>query len=331
MTFLTPLGALVAATAVVVLAVWAIGRRRVGVVRRSLGLAPPAGKHDLRVAALIAALATLGLAAAQPALTHESRVRARSDAEALFVVDTSRSMQASTKPTSPTRLGRALAAAVRLRGSIADVPSGIATLTDRVLPDLLPVPDTGSFDAVAARAVAIESPPPRETSVRATTFAALGGIASGNYFAPGTTRRLVVLLTDGESAPIDPGAIARALAPSRGYRFIAVRFWQEREAVYDADGKAERAYRPDPTGGTLLDGLASAVGGRAFDESGLGAARAYLSRVAGSGPSTVTRGVTVSRQPLAPYLAAASLLLLAVSLVPPSSRRIAAVIESEAR
>lgn len=331
MTFLTPLGALVALAAILVLAAWATGRRRVRVVRRSLGLAPPAGRRSLRAAGMIGALSALGLAAAQPALTHESHVRTRSDAEALFVVDTSRSMQASTTATSPTRLDRALAAAVRLRASIADVPSGIATLTDRVLPDLLPVPDTKSFDAVAERAVAIESPPPRETAVRATTFAALDDIASGNYFAPGTTRRLVVLLTDGESAPIDPGAIARALPPSRGYRFLAVRFWRDGEAVYDADGKVERAYRPDPLGGAVLDGLASAAGGRTFEENGIGAAQGYLRRAAGSGPTTVARGVTVSRQPFAPYLAGLGLLLLAISLLPPPSRRITRAVRSVAR
>jgi hypothetical protein len=331
MTFLTPLGALTALAALPAAAAWLAGRRRVRAVRRSLGLVAPAGARPLRAAAALAALAALGLAAAQPALTHESHVRTRSDAEALFVVDTSRSMEASSTPTSPTRLSRALAAAVRLRASIADVPSGIATLTDRVLPDLLPVPDVESFDAVAERAVAIESPPPRETAVRATTFAALDDIASGNYFAPGTTRRLVVLLTDGESTPIDPGAIARALPASRGYRLLAVRLWHGGEKVYDGDGKVEAAYRPDPLGRVVLDGVVSAAGGRAFEESRIGAAQAYLRDSAGSGPTTVARGATVSRQPLAPYLAGLALLALAVSLLPRPPRRTAGVIESVAR
>ena len=33
--------------------------------------------------------------------------------------------------------------------------------------------------------------------------AALADIASGNYFEPAATRRIVVLLTDGESNPVD--------------------------------------------------------------------------------------------------------------------------------
>src|SRR5262249_28734496 len=154
-------------------------------------------------------------AAAQPALTHESHARVRTDAEALFVIDTSRSMAASRTPTSPTRLDRAVAAAVRLRAAIPDVPSGVATVTDRVLPDLLPVPDVAGFDSVVEHAVAIESPPPRETAPRATSFGALVELASGNFFEPSAKRRLVVLLTDGESNATDPGAIAETLSPAR--------------------------------------------------------------------------------------------------------------------
>jgi hypothetical protein len=169
----------------------------------------------LRPVAIAVALVMLGVAAAQPASTHASRLRVRTGVEALFVFDTSRSMAASASPRSPTRLARAVATAERLRATIGDVPTGIATLTDRVLPDLLPVAGTESFDAVAAHAVAIESPPPQASAVRATSFAALADIAAGNYFEPTAKRRLVVLLTDGESSPTDAGRLATALAGAR--------------------------------------------------------------------------------------------------------------------
>ncbi|MDX6471083.1 MAG: hypothetical protein QOF75_2886 [Gaiellaceae bacterium] len=316
MTFLTPLGGLAALAVLLPLAAWAMGRRRTDVVRRALRLPAPAGRLDVRTLAGAIGVVALGLAAAQPALTHDTRLRERTGTQALFVFDTSRSMAASATSASPTRLDRAVAAATRLRGAISDVPSGIATLTDRVLPDLDPVSDVASFDAVAERAVAIESPPPAATAVRATTFSALRDIAAGNYFDPKATRRLVVVLTDGESGPVDGAALARALPPARGYRFVAVRFWQSNEAVYDSNGKPETAYRPDPLGRVVLDGVAAALGGRAFDERQLAAASSYLRSAEGNGPTTAAPAAAPTRTPLAPYLAGLALLLVAVALVP---------------
>ncbi|MGH2935756.1 MAG: hypothetical protein ACRDL2_14760, partial [Gaiellaceae bacterium] len=272
--------------------------------------------HVPRTLAAAAAFVALGAAAAQPTLVHSARVRERSGVEALFVMDTSRSMAASTTAGSPTRLDRAVGAAVRMRAAIADVPAGVATLTDRVLPDLLPVPDTASFDAVAERAVAIESPPPSATEIHATSYAALDEVASGNYFDPRARRRLVVLLTDGESNPVDPGQLAQALPPAEGYRFLAVQFWRSNETVYGANGKPETAYRPDPLGRVVLQSLANATGGRAYTESRLGAAISDLREAAGSGPTKPSRTITESRRSLAPYLAALALVLLALSLVP---------------
>jgi hypothetical protein len=178
------------------------------------------------------------------------------------------------------------------------------------------VPDTAGFDAVARRAVAIESPPPRDQSVRATTYAALADVASGNYFAPAASRRAVVLLTDGESNPVDAGRLAAALDPAKGYRLVAVRLWAADESVFGATGKPENAYRPDPSGLAVLDGLAAALGGRAFDEGRLAAATASLRSLAGNGPTAAARGVSRSRTPLAPYLVGAALLLLLLTVLP---------------
>ena len=49
------------------------------------------------------------------------------------------------------------------------------------------------------------------------------------------------------------------------------------ESVYGRNGKAEPAYRPDSQGKSILNGVAGALGGRAFDESQLGAADVTLS------------------------------------------------------
>lgn len=317
MTLLTAFCAFTVLAALVPIAGWVAGRRRADSVRRVLGLAAPTGRRRaLRILATAGAIAALGLAAAQPALTHNARVHERTGVEALFVFDTSRSMAASATPKSPTRLDRAVAAAVRLRAAISDVPSGVATLTDRVLPDLGPVADTAGFDAVAERGVAIESPPPADTSVRATTYTALGDIAAGNYFGAKTTRRIVILLTDGESNPVDTGELQQTLPSSRGYRFVAVRFWSGGESVYDENGRRETAYRPDPLGRVVLHDTAAALGGRAFVESEVGAAASYLQRAAGSGATTPVATAQPSRTPLAPYLAAVALALLVAAVVP---------------
>jgi hypothetical protein len=326
MTFLTPLGALAALALLLPLGAALHGRTRVAAAARRLGL-DPTRRWSLgpRSAAVVAAVALLGLAAAQPAVTDVSLVRERTDVAALFVLDTSRSMAASLTPTSPTRLARAITAAVQLRAAIPEVPAGVATFTDRVLPDLLPVVDVAGFDAVVRRAVAIEDPPPSTQAVRATSYAALDDIATGNYFEPGVTRRVIVLLTDGESNPFDPSALASQLGVRQGYRFLTIRFWNQSEAVFDANGRPEPAYRPDPTGRVLLAELAGALGGRSFEESETGAAASYLRDVVGSGRTGRARRV-FGQEALAPYVAGFALVLLLLAAVPPGlvRRRLAA-------
>lgn len=312
MTFLTPLGGLVALAALLPIAAALRARARTEAVRRRLGLPAPTARTLLRPLLAAAAVALLGLAAAQPALTSTSRPRSRTDAQAVFVLDISRSMAASSSPAAATRLDRAARAAVKLRQAIADVPSGVLTLTDRVLPDLLPVADVAGFDDVALHAVQIESPPPQQTAARATGYSALSQISSGNVFAPSAARRIVVLLTDGESEPVQTSDVARALS---GDRFLAVRFWNANESVYDVDGTPEAAYRPDPSGRATLHDLAAALGGRSFDESNLRSAAGYLRSLAGGGP-TAQAGATSRRQrPLAPYVVLAALAAVVAHLV----------------
>jgi hypothetical protein len=317
MTLLTPMGGLAALAALVPLAAALLGRGRAAAVRQALRLPPPEHRAGLlRPSLATAGVALLGLAAAQPALIRTSSPRIRSDVQAVFVLDTSRSMAASSSPTSATRLDRAISAAVRLRDTIPGIEAGLLTLTDRVLPDLLPVSDPNGFAGVAERAVRIESPPPRSASVRATRYGALAEIASGNVFTPAASRRLVVLLTDGESNPVQASALARALPASRGYRFLAVRFWRAGESVYDSDGVREPAYRPDASGRDLLRTLAATLGGRSFDEGQTGAAASYLRGLAGSGPTSRAAGTERSRIALAPYVALLGLLVLLAALAP---------------
>jgi hypothetical protein len=312
LVFLTPLAALVAVAVVLPVAAFVLAERRVATVRRLLTLQPPRGGADVRVLVSLAAVVLLlALAAAQPALSNTQTQRVRTDAEVLFVLDISQSMAAATSRRGATRLERASSAAIRLRASLASVPCGVATLTDRVLPNLLPVADVPAFDATVRQTVIINQPPPRELNVRATTFAALAAVPTSSYFSSSATHRAIVLLTDGESSFFDPAAVGRALADIPRTDFLAVQFWRSSESIYKASGKPDPNYRPDPSSKIQLASLATATNGRVFTENNVGAAAAALRTMLGHGPSR-SLGHAHTTHPLAPYAALLALLPLAL-------------------
>jgi hypothetical protein len=193
-----------------------------------------------------------------------------------------------------------------LRRAIPDVAAGVATLTDRVLPDLLPVPDERAFAGVVDRAVAIEGPPPRAASVRATDFGALAPVPHAGFFAPGTTRRIVVLVTDGESLPVPETDLARAFGGDT--KLVVVQTWRGDEGVFDESGRRELNYTPDPSAHAALEALVSAVGGTLAREADLAAARRALRSFGAHGAERRIAGVRAGRTPLAPYLLVAALL-----------------------
>ncbi len=322
LTFLSPRAALVGVPGLVAVLAALYGRRRADAVRRTLRLPrPDPSRGRLRVVLVALVVGLLALTAAQPELTHEHHVRVRHDTQALFVLDVSRSMAASTSPTSPTRLDRAVDAAVKLRASIPGVSAGVATLTDRVLPDLFPVDDRTGFERVVRRGVSIESPPPQTSAPRATSYDALQEIPGAGYFDPHARSRVVVVLTDGETAPVQTGDIASAFATTPGYRLLFVRLGHANERVFDADGRPESSYRPDPTAGATLDSLASALDARAYSEARLGDARSELQRLVGKGPTTESAGTVRTQTPLAPYPAALALLAAIGLIALPSGLR----------
>jgi hypothetical protein len=310
LVFLTPTAALVALAVLLPLAAFIVAERRVADVRRLLTLQPPRGGVDVAAIALpVAAVLLLALAAAQPAFSNTRAQHVRTDAEALFVVDISGSMAASPSSGGSRRLDRASSAALRLRASLPSVPAGVATLTDRVLPNLLPVPDAAAFDATVRQTVAINQPPPRELNVRATNFVALSSIPTSGYFQRSATHRAIVLLTDGESDFYDPAAVGRALDGTPRTAFLAVRFWRSGESIYEASGKPDPNYRPDPESKTQLASLAAAAHGRVFAEEDLGGAASALRAMLGDGP-TRSVGRTQTTHALAPYVALVALIPL---------------------
>jgi hypothetical protein len=311
-TLLSPTGLFVALAALLPLAAFALAVWKVEVVRTALRLEPPPTGRRFRAAALAAVSVLLGVAAAQPALRTTEEREFRTDAEALVIVDVSRSMLAAPAPTAATRLARAKDAALQIREALGPVPTGVATLTDRVLPLLFPTADRSAFEQTVQRVLAPESPPPREVSVTATTLGALGEAARGNLFPPSAQRRLFVVLTDGESRPFAETTVARAL-DSSGVGLVLVHVWRADERVYRPAGGPERAYRSDPDSRAVLTQLAATAGGEAFSEDDVGGAERAAARTLGDGP-TKSQGSEERVTPLAPYVALAALVPLAVAL-----------------
>jgi hypothetical protein len=315
LVLLTPQGALVAVGVLVPLLALVFVRRRARRTRKTLGLVEPrAAGIVLAVVSLLAAAAFVGLAAAQPVVEQTTEVQMRTDAEAYVVLDVSRSMLARSGKDGATRFERAKAAAVALRSTLPEIPFGIVSLTDRTLPHLFPSIDQDVFDATIDRSLGIERPPPRSSfAALATSLEALATIRTHHYFARSTRKRLLVVLTDGESQPVAGARLGALFRRPPAIDVVFVHFWDADERVYTA-GAPEPQYRPDRSARVVLDGLAKLLSGNVYAESEAGTAAAQKARdLLGSGP-TVVRGEQNGEIALAPFLAGAALAPLALLL-----------------
>jgi VWA domain-containing protein len=306
--FASPLGALIALAALLPLVAFVAVRSRARGVRRALRLPEPTGRsRHVPLLGLGAAAVLLGLAATQPVLQRNESRLVRSDAEAWVVLDTTRSMLAQRNPDSPTRLERAKAAAQEVRDTLPNVPVGIASLTDRVLPHLFPSPDEEVFRATLERSLGIERPPPRSGLLaQVTRIDSVGAFSTLNFFRPEARRRVIVVLTDGESLPFSATRTARRLSRPPPIGTVLVHVWDSSERVYTR-GVPEPQYRPDSTSRSALDELARATGGRVYTEDEAGSAAAKARQLIGRGP-TVDQGERRVRYALSAYLAAAAFL-----------------------
>jgi hypothetical protein len=311
-TFLTPGAGLVALAVILPLVAFVRTERRVERVRSLLRLAAPTRSPRLTVGALLAVAVLVGIAAAQPVLEDWDERPERVDAQVFFAFDTSRSMLASRGPNQPTRFVRATAAAKRIRDELRDVPVGVATMTDRVLPHLFPSSNRVSFDTVLQHAIAVDKPPSDQADNRlATDLATTKYFASGNFFRA-ARRRVLVVLTDSESKRFKSGELTREFSRG-GITIYLIRFWEAAERVYGPDG-VEAAYRPDAGSAELAESYARAVKGEAFDERELSDAIEAMRSKLGS-ESTVTNVKTVDIQPLGPFVLMAAVLPLGFLLV----------------
>src|SRR5918999_974158 len=306
LVFLSPRGALVAVAVLLPLLALVLVRRRAGRARRTLGLLPPRrALLGVVVGAMLLAAACVGLAAAQPVVEQTTQVRMRTDAEAYVVLDVSRSMLARRGAGGTTRFARAKATAVALRSTLPQIPFGVVSLTDRTLPHLFPGIDQDVFDATIDRSLGIERPPPRSSFASlATSLEALTSIRTHRYFARTTRKRLLVVLTDGESQPVAGARLGSLLRRPPAIDVIFIHFWHAEERVYTA-GAPEPQYRPDRSARVVLDGLARVLAGHVYAEDEAGAAAQKARDLLGSGP-TVVRGEQSGEIALAPYLAGAA-------------------------
>jgi hypothetical protein len=88
---------------------------------------------------------------------------------------------------------------MRFRAAFPDVPVGIASFTDRVLPHLFPSPDDDVFTATLNRSLGIDRPPPHGSFVSdGDPACALESIVSRRFFTPTARKRLIFVITDGE-------------------------------------------------------------------------------------------------------------------------------------
>jgi hypothetical protein len=311
LTLLTPLGALVALLGLLPFAALWLNERRARRIRSVLRVeAPPRASRAPTLVSLVVLPALLGLALAQPVLERTRGARARTDAQAFYVFDTSVSMAASAGPRAPTRLDRAIAEATRLHFALQEVPSGVATMTDRVLPNVFPTTDGQEFAAALADTVGIDAPPPKGLSDKATTFAALDTFAGTNFFSPGIAHRLVILFTDGETVPYFPGDLRQALRTPPHTSFLVVHVWRAGERIY-LHGKPDPAYREDPRSGHAVSSLASLLGGRSVGEGKVAAAARDARQLLGPGRLAHV-GVGLHVTALAPWLVLVSLVPLLV-------------------
>jgi hypothetical protein len=264
-SFLTPVDAVFALAAAAPLAALVASERRSERIRSALRLRGPGRRAFAPVAgALFLLPALVAVAAAQPVVVRQQLVRERGDAQAVIVIDTSESMTATSGPRQPTRIARAKRLALRLEAALGDVPVGLATMTDRVLPDLMPTTDPALFERTLVQSVGIDRPPPTQAyrRNRATNLQALVPVISSHFFSDTVKRRLLVVFTDGEASR---DLELYGLGIGRTTRPVFVHVWAPGERIYRR-GRADPFYVSDPTSASLLRRAADLGGGAVVAE-----------------------------------------------------------------
>src|SRR5439155_14465508 len=182
-----------------------------------------------------------------------------------FVFDVSRSMGARTAD-SPTRFDQARRDAKELRARLGNLPVGVASLTDRVLPHLFPSVSVNAFNATLDESLAIDRPTMSLAygDSLGTKIRALADLVNGNYFEAAAKKRVAIVFTDGETLK-ERLAILPARFKDGNLRVFFFRYWSPDQRVYNAAGQIDPAYLPDRCTPPILDGLAQLISSTVFE------------------------------------------------------------------
>jgi hypothetical protein len=190
-------------------------------------------------------------------------------------------MLAGPSADASTRFEGARAAALAIRAGLPEVPAGIAQFTDWTVPHLFPTVDASTFRHVMERSVYVDSLGSRERDVVATNLDALSAVAGNSYFSPEARKRLLIVLSDGESPP----AAQLARLRNAGIRTAFVHVWGSDDAIWRPNG-AEPQYRPDPSSRQVLSQAAELVDGAVFEEGDAEEVTRWARAGVGDGPTT---------------------------------------------
>lgn len=312
LTFLSPEAALVGLAVAVPVFALMLAESRARIARAVLRLPAPLARGWPYVAAIAVFAVCVAIGAAQPVLERERTRAVRSDAEAFFAFDTTRSMKASSSADSETRFERARRLGKEMRAALPELRVGVVSVTDRVLAHLFPTANHRSFVLTVDKALGVERPASAlRGAALSSRLEAFTGLPKERFFAPNSRYRLLVVFTDAESQPFSRAFLADSFRNSR-IETIVIRVGSNRERVYE-DGAPDPLYVPQEGAAEAAEGFAEATGGAAFEEDELGAAIEAARKSAGEGgPQAESKEIEPT--PLASYAFAAAFLPLAFLL-----------------
>ena len=263
--------------------------------------------------ALMLLPALVAVAAAQPVVIRKEALTQRLDAQVFLVFDTSLSMSARSGSQSPTRLERSEREAEALAPRLGDIPVGVATLTDRILPNLMPTTNVGLVTRTIHQSLRIDQPPPSiRYHGRASTLQALIPVGSDGLFSPGVKHPILVIFTDGEERPAPPHVGYSWIADQVTIPPLFVHVWAPTERIY-VHGQVDPDYRPDPRSSHVLSQFAALTHGQVLREDDLGGLLDAIRGEAGSNPAQ-TMSLGYARVALAPWFLLAGVLPLSFLL-----------------